>query len=227
MLTKMHLKTARKGVFQLTICLFAIMSGNHGVLANEIPPSFKGYHVRQEHLNHGGVLVSRPVAEDKKILDLIDIYNLTSFEDYAHWLQTHLKYATDQGGDHWTQPLETLKNRQGDCEDFTLLNIAVARVLGYKARFLALLRDDKTGHAISVIEHENQFLWFDNEKLNTWTASSFTEFARQIIEKYQYSRLLELDLDTQEWSLLLKAQATPAPVLAEGPNSDIHLGNSH
>ena len=227
MLRKICLGNARKGLAQLTILLFTVIIGNPSALANEISPLSNGYHIRQEHLDQGGVLVSRPVEEDKRIFDLIDLYNIRSFEDYAHWLQTHLKYAADQGGDHWAQPLETLKKRQGDCEDFRLLNIAVARVLGYKARFLALLGDDKTGHAISVIEHENQFLWFDNEKLNTWTASSFAEFARQIIEKYQYSRLLELNLDTQEWSLVLKAEATPAPVLAGGPNPDIHLGNSH
>ena len=132
------------------------------------------------------------------MVELLYRNNIHSLEDYVLWLKKRIRYQKETSGDIWQTPEEFLHTREGDCEDFTLLNAAVSRVLGFHPRILALTRPGG-GHAICAFQQGNVFIWFDNNRLRKSKASSLKEFARHMISEYQYTALLELDTRTNRW----------------------------
>lgn len=158
-------------------------------------------HVAQENSSSDGVLIARPKPLDKKIVDIIDLYQINSLEDYSQWLGQNIKYNSDKTTDTWSVPLETLDKKQGDCEDFAFLTMEFIRVVGFKPHFLALVRKKKA-HAICTFKHNGYYAWFDNEKLKTTQTTSLDEFAKHIADNYDYSTLMELNPQTKQWNIM-------------------------
>ena len=159
----------------------------------------KSFQIRQETIKEGGILISRPKSADEKIKDIITLNQIRSFEDYARWLQAHMSYREDDRRDVWSDVQKTLKNKVGDCEDYTFLTSAVLKVLGYKPHFVALIRKGKA-HAICTFKQDGYYYWFDNAKLQKTEATTLVDFAKHIIQEYNYFQLAELDPETEEWS---------------------------
>lgn len=161
------------------------------------------YSIRQESYRKNGVLVTRPAERDRKMVELLYHNNIRSLDDYVLWLKKRMRYQKELSGDLWQAPEEFLRSKEGDCEDFALLNAAVSRVLGFQPRIVALVRPG-TAHAICVFQQGDVFVWFDNDRLQETRAGSLEEFARQIADEYRYSALLELDTETRRWQKIYK-----------------------
>lgn len=159
--------------------------------------------IRQQWYEANGICVSRPVPLDEKILDIIIVNNIISFEDYARWLQKNIRYKEDKAEDHWSTPEETLKNRCGDCEDYAFFNEAVLRVLGYQPKVLTM-GGIGFHHAICVFEENGRYAWIDNAELKRTTAESMLEFAQYLFTKYGACYLLTLNLKARDWDILFK-----------------------
>jgi len=71
--------------------------------------SFRGLKVRQERIYKDGILISRPLSTDRKIVDLIALYRLQNLDDYARWLTKHISYKSDGPTDRWAEPEEMLQ----------------------------------------------------------------------------------------------------------------------
>ena len=160
--------------------------------------------VAQEHDHHNGVWVVRPRLIDNRVVDLIMLNKIRTLDDYAAWMAANLSYKQDQVNDHWEPPESMLKSRKGDCEDFAFLTAAVLRVLGYQPHFLALVNNSRT-HAICTFQKDGYFVWFDNAKLHRTEARSLEEFASLLTKQFNYSRTLELDLESRRWKLVYPA----------------------
>jgi len=157
-------------------------------------PSFAsvGLQIAQERISSNGVLVSRPVKADLTIAQVIGQNRIRTVEDYAAWLASNMTYQRDAGDDQWLDPVEFLKTKRGDCEDFAILNLNVLRLLGYKAHIITL-NSSQNAHAVCAFEYSGKFYWFDNAKLKTSSAATLTAFAQEITDQLHYTRSYELD----------------------------------
>lgn len=86
-------------------------------------------------------------------------------------VNAHVRYQRDADNygviDHWATPLEILKRRAGDCEDYAILKMALLRELGVAGEDMAVvvLRDESRGlyHAVLSLRAENgEHLILDN-----------------------------------------------------------------
>ena len=75
-------------------------------------------------------------------------------------------YARHGVADHWSAPLATLANGQGDCEDYAIAKFVALREAGVAAADLRLLlvRDlmSRQDHAVLAARHEGRWLVMDN-----------------------------------------------------------------
>jgi len=187
-----------------TICILLLKSTAVFALEGECNIGFgRRLIIGQERFETSGVLVSRPVPLDEKILDLIIFNNIVSLEDYVQWLQENIKYRKEEGGDHWSTPGETLQNKYGDCEDYAFLNQAVLRVAGYQPKVLAAGKLGRL-HAICVFQEGGHYSWIDNTKLRRTQAQSIYEFAKYLFSQYDFYCLVELRFETKDWDILFK-----------------------
>lgn len=159
------------------------------------------FHVRQEIFRGDGVLVSQPNRLDATIVRLIHTNDLWTLKDYARWLKREMTYHRDASATAWRNPRRFLARRRGDCKDFTMLNIAVTRVLGYRPHFIALVGPDSS-HAVCAFRKGPYFFWFDNARLIKTSAASLRAFAKHIVRHYDYNRVFELNTTAQKWRLL-------------------------
>ena len=160
--------------------------------------------IQQEKIKHkDGVLISRPKSVDFKIINLIQVHNIHSLEDYARWLKENIHYKKDEKKDQWATPEETLRKKRGDCEDYTFFNAEVLQVLGYQPRVLAV-RKDRQAHAICVFKAGEHYFWFDNAELKKTRATTLAGFLQNIRTNHNYFAFSELDLKTNQWSALSK-----------------------
>ena len=187
--------------FLLLMGIFLLSCPPSLIAAEKSNTTFLQFHIQQEISYFKGVWVSRPRDLDKKLLELINNNKIRSWDDYAYWLQKNIKYRKDELKDAWASPQVTLNLKQGDCEDFTFLNIEVAKILGYQPRFLAFVNHKKT-HAVCVFKNQDHYVWFDNARLKKTKAASLSEFASEVTKEYPYHYLLELDLKSHQWKLL-------------------------
>ena len=181
------------------------MTGTDSVLALEREDAafIKKLVVRQEMFRTNGICVSRPVPLDEKILDILTINNIVSFEDYSRWLKNNIQYKKDERGDQWSTPEETLKNRCADCEDYAFFNQAVLRLLGHQVQVLAM---GGLGfrHALCAFEEYGRYYWIDNTELKRTEAESISELAQHFFNKYGACYLLSLNLETRDWDILFR-----------------------
>jgi hypothetical protein len=161
--------------------------------AHEPPaPEHPRYTLAQEQLIlPGGVLVSRPNPTDEQILNFLRQHRVHTVEAYARWLSENTIYQKDQPKDEWRQPLDMLAQRAGDCEDFTLLNIAVLKVLGYQPRFLTLRQGSKA-HAVCLFQHKGTYHWFDNHRLQNTSFTLLEDVLRYFHRHGHYASIDEM-----------------------------------
>jgi len=99
--------------------------------------------------------------------------------------------------------LEVLARKQGDCEDFAFLNMAVLRLLGYNPKFLAFT-STRDGHALCAFSDNGKNYYFNNMKLEEARGATILEFAENYVHEGTYMEAKELNVDTRKWKLLYK-----------------------
>ncbi len=152
--------------------------------------------IRQEIYSVNGVTVCQSSPLDTEIVRLINKNNIRSVEDYANWLQKNIQYEKDKGKDAWAAPQVTLKRKYGDCEDYSFLNVAVLRVLGYESRVLVM--KGITGcHAICVFQKNGYYFWFDNAELKKTSIRTIADFGRYLHDEYGCNHLLALNREVK------------------------------
>ena len=194
-----YMKIAVKNTV-ISICFISyVISSNLAYAGSQI----LDYQIRQEKVSKNGVMTMRPKAEDEKIYNLLANNGIHSLEDYAKWLVSNVVYKKDTRRDTWSKPLDVIAKKYGDCEDFTLLNITILRILGYSPKFWAFYTK-KSGHAVCVFKKNNQYYYFDNMELKQIKESDILEFARNISSRKSYTEIKELNLETRKWNLVYK-----------------------
>lgn len=188
-----------RNLIALIIAVSCFLSANC-VFAN----SSVGFKVRQEKSNINGVLVSQPSSEDMEIVKFLKDNNISNIQEYAQWLQKNISFRVDQGSDQWAKPLETIERKFGDCEDFSFLNTAVLRVMGYDPKFVAFFSSSVKNHAITVFEDNGKLYYFDNMNLKKVEESNMLDFAKNKMEKNRYFASKKLDVNSKKWELLYK-----------------------
>ncbi|MES0810624.1 transglutaminase-like cysteine peptidase [Roseibium sp. SCPC15] len=81
-----------------------------------------------------------------------------------------LSYQEDSSlwktGEYWASPVETLRHRAGDCEDYAILKYALLRDLGVEDEDMRIvvLRDTaaRQYHAVLSVRHKGKWLILDN-----------------------------------------------------------------
>lgn len=150
-----------------------------------------------------GVLISQPKPADLEIIHLIRSNQMRTLEDYSRWLKQNIYYQKDAVRDRWAAPQATLRAKRGDCEDFTLLNMAVLRVLGYTPKFLTL-KKGKFSHAVCAFKTNGYYYWFDNHTLRKSSARTLPELAQSISAEHHYTQILSWDETAKGWKYLYK-----------------------
>ena len=159
--------------------------------------SFRKLVIRQEIYSANGVTVCQPSSLDAEIVQLMNKNNIRSIEEYANWLQKNIRDEKDKGKDAWAAPQITLKRKYGDCEDFSFLNVAVLRVLGYQSRVLVM--KGLTGcHAVCVFKENGYYFWFDNAKLKRTSIRAIANFSQYLHDEYGCKRLLALNREVKK-----------------------------
>ncbi|MEM7310952.1 MAG: transglutaminase-like cysteine peptidase [Planctomycetota bacterium] len=88
--------------------------------------------------------------------------------EVSDFMQVAFEYVTDQ--EHfgfeevWQTPVDTFRNRGGDCEDFALFAWHVLRAGGVPAHLFAAFTE-RTGHAVCVYEEHGRLHTICNEGL--------------------------------------------------------------
>lgn len=81
------------------------------------------------------------------------------FAQFLSWfVQNAIDYAEDSG-EYWKYPLETLRDRKGDCEDGAILLAAMLDAAGYDAGIYLL-----PSHAMAAVSVESLEDEYENEK---------------------------------------------------------------
>lgn len=159
------------------------------------------FRLDQERIAKNGILISRPVAIDEKILTIVRQNQIQSIEDYSAWLTENMVYQKDITPESWIEPDEFLKTRRGDCKDFASLNFRVLKILGYKPHVLTLT-SPQNGHAICAFEYAGKIYWFDNAELKSSLAKNLVELAKELTNQFHYSSFFEVDLPTKRTNLI-------------------------
>lgn len=84
--------------------------------------------------------------------------------------------------DHWSAPLETLRDGVGDCEDYAILKYMVLREAGFAEGDLqfVIVRDPvlRADHAVVAVRHDNRWIVLDNRTLVMAEMQSALQFKR-------------------------------------------------
>lgn len=148
--------------------------------------------IAQQKATVNGVLVSGPSRIDERIWYLLYFNRIETVEDYVSWLRKNVAYVRDEGRDVWSTPQDTLTRRSGDCDDFTFLNAAVLRMMGFEPKTLGI-RQAFRYHAVCAFEKGGHIYWIDNDKLRKTPARSLKGFAGFLFKKYNCSCVTSLD----------------------------------
>ncbi len=185
--------------FSAVVCLFANLPELCFAAPKSIP--VRKIQIQQEHSAKNGVLVSRPLIIDQTIAGIVSQNKIRTIEDYAGWLEKTMTYRADAKEDDWLTPLEFLKTKHGDCEDFAFFNSAVLKVLGFSAHIITL-SSSRNSHAICAFEHNGKFYWLDNAKLKSSSATNLVSFAEELTNTLRYAKSFKLDPVSKRSTLL-------------------------
>ncbi|MCK4353258.1 hypothetical protein KAW65_07625 [candidate division WOR-3 bacterium] len=98
--------------------------------------------------------------------DTTNNYSLSGYDEVTNALcfaQESIEYAYDKDSvgieDYWRYPLETLYDKQGDCECKSIMVAAILKALGYDVLFLIISSKDKTkpSHAAIAVAGADGF----------------------------------------------------------------------
>jgi predicted transglutaminase-like cysteine proteinase len=95
------------------------------------------------------------------------------------WVNWHMAYREDVGGDQWTRAGPALERGFGDCEDFALTKMALLAALGvpWDEMFLVLVRDRRnTQHAILAVRQAGRLYVLDNRTDKIQAAEEIDEY---------------------------------------------------
>ena len=199
--TEIDMKRKNKEIRQISIAGITIMALFLTVSSVYADNEFRGFNIRQEVSKEKGVMVVKPLAEDKQIVDFIYENKIQSLEDYAQWVQKNISYKKEFGTDIWQDPINFLSKRKGDCEDYALLNMEVLKVVGYQPQFIALMGQKKS-HAICVFELNGEYYYFDNAVLKKTNTNNIMQFVKDFISQSSYSEVREYLPETKKWNTL-------------------------
>jgi len=126
----------------------------------------------------------------------------------AWWLFYRISYRSDakkHGYDKWQSPEETLHDRTGDCDDFSILAKSVLEYLGFKVFLLAVYRwkgsdrYDMKGHLVAVFYWRDSYWHISNWGLKqSVKTSEYLEMSEEI-----YSDIAEtVYKDAKIWRLV-------------------------
>lgn len=95
-----------------------------------------------------------------------DLPHLDPLDLVNRWVNWHVRYIDDSGGDDWSAPAPTMLRGFGDCEDFSIAKMALLRAVGIPddEMFLVLLRDRhrRIDHAVLAVRREGRTWILDN-----------------------------------------------------------------
>ena len=103
-------------------------------------------------------------------------------KDIGDWMETNFTYQSEEV-DYWKSPEETVKDKGGDCEDFSVLSKKILEDLEYTAWFITMdtKADKYIGHAICLFkEKDGTFSVFDNQY---YLPTKFVHW-KTLLEKY-------------------------------------------
>ncbi|WP_338467363.1 transglutaminase-like cysteine peptidase [Novosphingobium sp. ZN18A2] len=97
-----------------------------------------------------------------------------------HWVNWHVRYQDDVGGDEWADARETLQRGYGDCEDFAIAKMALLARLGVPRddMFLVLVRERArpVDHAVLAVRRDGRLLILDNRVDRLERAEDVTDY---------------------------------------------------
>ena len=167
--------------------------------------SVLAYNLEQESYKNQGVLVCKPTDISINIYNLLSSNKILNINDYINWLQNNITYKFDKN-DYWQSPIETIKNKTGDCEDFAILNKAVLNVLGYNATVF-IMRNTTSAHAFCIFQDNDRYNMIDNSTLITLNAKSIREIATYLFIATDFVIFTQVNIKThKETTLFRKSQ---------------------
>lgn len=95
------------------------------------------------------------------------------------WVNWHVRFRDDEGGDEWAEATLTLARGFGDCEDFALAKMALLAELGVPPgdMYLVLLRDQRQGdHAVLAVNREGRLYVLDNRTDKVLPADEIADY---------------------------------------------------
>lgn len=96
------------------------------------------------------------------------------------WVNWHVRYVDDQGGDRWAPAAETLRSGRGDCEDFAIAKMALLAELGIPEddMFLVLVQERRRplDHAVLIVRRAGRTWVLDNRTDALLPASAVTDY---------------------------------------------------
>ncbi|MBN2119898.1 MAG: transglutaminase domain-containing protein [Candidatus Omnitrophica bacterium] len=185
------------------IILSLVIFQNHLPAREKTSGSGVNMRISQQRFEKAGLLISRPDPLDEEIMHLLTFNKIITPRDYAGWLSKNLKYRADEKTDSWSDPIDTLKTKGGDCEDLAFLHKAVLKALGFEPEVLALLRLFKS-HAICVFKDEDCYYLIDNTSLKKTKAKSISQLARYLFLNYNCASIAKADFQRKDWQVLFK-----------------------
>jgi hypothetical protein len=110
-----------------------------------------------------------------------DLYGVRSTKELHFILANCFTYQKEKR-EYWKSPIETIKDRGGDCEDFAVLVQDILQKKGTEAKILGIFYEkQKSGHAIVVWKNNKGYLEFFSN--NVYYASEFNNIF-QIVDAY-------------------------------------------
>ncbi len=140
--------------------------------------------------HENGVWSSKPADNSQKISDLLAVNGIYKLDDYALWLKKNVLYKIDPTNGQ-LKPAEVFSQRFGDCKDYSSLNSAVLKLLGYKPVVLAI-HSGNSGHAICSFQMNDRIAFFDNNTLVLTPAKTGAEFESFLFHFYRFTQLARI-----------------------------------
>jgi hypothetical protein len=128
-------------------------------------------------------------------------HNINNLEEYIRWFRKNISYSADGIIDQWSNPLDTILRRSGDCEDLAFLNKAVLSAFGIESTVLGTQKGS-VHHVFCVFQYKQRIYIFDNTNCIRTKAESLEEIAAFLYNKYGIDYLLEVNLYPKTVALL-------------------------
>jgi len=159
--------------------------------------------IAQEKIVNCGILISQPKQFNVEIRDIFLLNDINIVSDYSSWLKKNIVYQKDAGLDDWASPRDTLNRKYGDCEDFSFLNQAVLKLMGYSPQVLNLIALGRS-HAICFFKENAVYCFFDNNRFVRTDCKTIREFAKYLFTIYRCNALAKIHTDSNKWDILYK-----------------------